>query len=441
MRRFSRTTSASVLFVVLIAFLPACKEESSEPDSSTGEVNPDKPNANGLIRAETIGGDPAKASTFYHIIESGDGGFYFQGSIDGHDVSGKLDQSGSVVWSRQETFIRAILRIPDGSGTMQNAVVVVGYDSVSADQRDAKVVVRGSDGTLIAETVFHDSSKSKWFNGIALLSSTSLAYEFVAGGAYNLRTAWPFFPYAARFTISSTGTLTKGNERFFPTMTGRLFNGLVADTLAGTRYLYAAGNYRTIDSTVQYPVATRLSDSLNVIWDTGLIPAGNLRAVRVIGPVVLSNATLIVEAAVESSTKPRPSGGGYWSDGFIAAVGLNGAILWTKTIALSVHSEYLYGSVISGGALYAVGRSHAYAKLSSNELFGYGWLVKIVLATGAVEWNLMAGSDQYDSGFNSVIIRDGKAYCAGWTKRESNASGGFQDWFVALDLSNLQSIP
>jgi hypothetical protein len=67
--------------------------------------------------------------------------------------------------------------------------------------------------------------------------------------------------------------------------------------------------------------------------------------------------------------------------------------------------------------------------------------VKIVLATGAVEWNLMAGSDKYDSGFNSVIIRDGKAYCAGWTKRESNASGGFQDWFVALDLSNLQSIP
>src|SRR5437870_11771776 len=99
MKRVYRTQGAAALVIVLSVFLSACKQQSNEPDSSTEEVNPDKPNANDLIRAQAIGGDPTKINTFQHVVESGDGGFYFQGSIDGQDVIGKLNQSGSVVWT------------------------------------------------------------------------------------------------------------------------------------------------------------------------------------------------------------------------------------------------------------------------------------------------------------------------------------------------------
>ncbi len=429
---------AAALVIVVTVFLPACKEQSNEPELSTEELNPDKPNANHLILAEAIGGDPAKSSTIYQIVESGDGGFYFHGSIDGYDVIGKFNQGGTVAWTRRQSVIRTILRIPNGSGMLANAIVAVGYDVISENQREAKVALLGSDGTPIAETVFRDSLKSVWFNGIALVASTSSVYEFVAGGAFNLRTGWPFFPYAARFTISSSGTMTKGGEQFFTSMTGRLFSGLVSDTLAGTRYLFAAGNYRTSDTTIQYPFVTRLDDSLNVVWNTDVIPGGNLKSMQYVGPVGFSNGVLIIEGGVETDQKPLAANGGYWSNGFVAAIGLGGEVLWTKTIAVSQHSEVFYQNVINNGKLYAVGRSCSFVK-ASKHWFGYGWLVKIDLATGTIEWKMQVGSDRYESGFSTVIVREGMAYCAGWTKR-SDLAGGYQYWFAALDVSNPPSV-
>lgn len=421
------------------ALIFSCKQQVGEPEQPgvpEEALNPDKPNANHLIRTQATGGDSTKSSSIYEMIDAGDGGFYFLGVIDGYRVIGKFDLQGQVVWSRRESVIRAILRIPDATGVLASALVAVGYNTVSADRSEAKVLLVGSDGTRITEEIFQDTTKGMWFNGFTLVSASTSGYEFVAAGGFDYRSDWPYYPYAARFIIGSDGTITKGQEQFLTSIVGARFLGLVSDTSSGTRDVFAAGHLALNDSTHANIFAARLSDSLTVVWNTDIIPPGGLKAEGYVGPLAFANGRLIITGEVESDKTPQPSGGGYWHSGFVAALGVGGEILWTKTVTISQHSDHFFGETMSDGYLYAVGKSCAYVIASTRENFGYGWLMKMDPVTGNVVWNMHVGSDRYYSGFNTVVVRGDRAYCAGWTLDEKDDSGGNRYWFAALDITN-----
>jgi hypothetical protein len=76
----------------------------------------------------------------------------------------------------------------------------------------------------------------------------------------------------------------------------------------------------------------------------------------------------------------------------------------------------------------------SYYESPSNRLFGYGLLSRIDTSAGSVLGYLTLGGPDYDSRFFTLVINDGVAACAGYTKYVIPGDS-YQGWLVEVDLT------
>jgi hypothetical protein len=432
----ARILTAAAIGSAIALILAACEDPTPpNPQSPDDFVNPATPNANDLIVSQTIAGDSTKASSIYDLIEAGDTGFYFRGTSNGQIVVGKLDENGVPVWTANVTGARGVCRVPATSGPIANALLVVGLNNVAQDLNEAKVLVYGAGGALLSTTTYLHNDRSVWFNQAVCAGVQGNQRDFIAVGNFAHLEPWPHHPYAARFALLDDGSVVKGKEAFYDSVEGNSFNGVAANDTPGSHQYFAAGHLNVDASTTENLFIASLSDSLEVSWSAHVAPPDGSKPETSMGPIGYAEGRAFVVATMEVQKNPPPSTGGSWHAGVLTGLTPGGQVEWTRTVSLTNNDDKLLGAVGGAGSLIAVGNCAAYQLTPSARHFGYGLLVEFAAATGNPTTPLSFGNRRYGSGFNMVVLRGRRAFAAGWTNYRVSG-GGFQSWFVEIDLSN-----
>jgi hypothetical protein len=178
---------------------------------------------------------------------------------------------------------------------------------------------------------------------------------------------------------------------------------------------------------VDYPVL----GSPTVVWTGDIAAAGPICTA---GQLRVFDDHIYVSGHTDDSSKPPITGGGYWQSGMAARLTLDGAIDWMKFLRHGNMSDVCDMIVPTADAAYFVGVAEHFVLSQSKDLFGYGWVEKLAPATGDPIASFTAGSDAYESGFNTAQYEGGALTCGGWTNGE--VSGGtYRGWYVGLDVS------
>lgn len=441
MKKFCTIFIISFALITFLLNTYSCQEKLilTEPttDQPDQEVNPIKPNANQFILSQKISGDSTKGSSFYKIIDAGDGGFFFTGIDNSNYLIGKLDQFGNIIWKRRTIYrVFDICLIPDHSGQISNTLVAVGaFDSNNDGLVDeAKIIVcNGINGSLINEETVSSVDRGIWLNTLSLFSHNVDSCEFIGFGG--TRSSGIFYPWSLQFNIMSNGTISTKKDRVFTMLSWVVFSAAIKNTTASSPAYFVRGQGYLNDSTVTHMIVYGLSDSLTTVWSKDIIHQSGFQTQGFIGRgITIVGENIIVVGNTDIEKQSNPSSG-YWNAGLVASITKQGHVNWVKAVAITEYSEVYDDCFHDGNSLWVIGDCSTFIKMQSKRIFGYGLLSKIDPTTGNMLSNMSFGNEYYLAGFNSVVVRNNRAYCVGYTNyRVSN--GGYQSWFAEVDVSN-----
>lgn len=427
---FSATKHATRLLAVCIAciMLGSCSKSQPAQPISTSEVNPDKPNGNGRIQAQAVFGDPTKSSTIARMTVVGGTSYYFYGTRDGQGGVGRISSSGALQWFITLPYVRREVLALSPSVSVPSGLVASGkHDNDNDGQSDVGYAwLYTASGSLVSSVLFSSDSSDVWVNSIAAISDTE--FVLVGGEQTPARTN----PFVATVTLTAAGQLAKGPQVVLTNQAGTFYDRVAVSSTGpsgGVVHVYATSDdgaaVHVVGLTAAYPTMT----SWNVDWSREIAgTAPSLNDLRVY------EDRLYVAGYVDDPTKqPPPGDGGYWDSGLAARLTLAGDLEWTSTVRLTTHSERFNAVVPTANGIFFVGVAGRYFQASNA--FDYGWIARILPATGAAATHLTFGQDTYASGFNTAAYNGSTMYCGGFTHFEVSG-GSFQAWFASIDVAN-----
>jgi hypothetical protein len=424
------------LILLNIFFIWSCKEEITFLEPPTQEINPNKPNANSLIISQNISGDSSKGSSIYQIIDAGDGGFLLTGVLNSYNIVGKFNQSGGTIWTRR-TFFRArdILRIPENTGHISNALLAVGgYDSDADGDTDGNILLcNGAEGTLISELILDYDNYDVWLNTLVISSSSTDSCQYIGFGTAEVLGV--YYPWAVRFTIDSTGVIFKREDTLYSSFPWIILDAACKnDDPSQTAYFLSGQRYLN-DSTETNITLFGLSDSLNVIWNQDIIHRSGFTTSTYVGRGLITYGANLFVVGYTEFEKENNLSSGEWDAGLIASITKQGQINWIKAFQITEYSERYTDCCTDGNFLWVTGDCSSFMFTESKGIFSNALLSKVSLTADTVFSHMSFGNENYKSGLNSIVVRGTHAYCAGYTNQQIS-DGGYQSWFTEIDISN-----
>jgi hypothetical protein len=181
--------------------------------------------------------------------------------------------------------------------------------------------------------------------------------------------------------------------------------------------------------------STLESGLLDMTWAVDIIQDSGLDIWSSYDCLILHDGTLYLAGSANVDKESNPSNG-YWDAGFVASVSTSGSLDWINIVSLSSHSENYAELYVTDDGLYAAGNL-AESFTPTGELHhGFALLSKFDLGTGDEIYHLGFGSEDYQSGFNCVIVDGVRAFCGGYTNYNASG-GGFEAWFTEIDIDDL----
>jgi len=143
-----------ILAFLLVFSFSNCRDKETN-DSNT---NPNKPGGNGyIINEKEFGSIPGK-SEIKDLIEKGDGNYFYTAIKNSVYVVGEITSSGTVLWEKEPGFkVNGVLRIERFSGTLANALLVVGNSQSGSPT--GRIAVYKSDGVFLSDLTLNDYSE------------------------------------------------------------------------------------------------------------------------------------------------------------------------------------------------------------------------------------------------------------------------------------------
>jgi hypothetical protein len=436
MNQVRRVPRTLVLALLALPLLAGCATHDHNPAGPGGQatVNPDPPNANARIQAENTFGDPARWSAIYEMTTPSGLGSAFHGWYNDQPVAGRLSASGTLQWSARLPYMLMEIVSLSNSAPVPNGALVVGKDDTNGDglSEVGYAWLISSSGTIKFVETFNSDTSDVWINGVAAVSDS----EFVVVGGE--RTPARSNPYIARLVVTANGTLERRSQIVMSAVSNRLLSEVAVDPAGpsgGSLALYVASDVDVgVDQaislqkvTVDYPSLA----SATVTWSRdvqGAGPSSWPNDLEIVGD------KLLVCGGTQDGTKSPPGNGGYWDSGIAAALTFAGDVVWSKVLRASDHSDELFTIVPTPNAWYFVGDAARFIVGDTHEVFGYGLIEKLGLATGDELAQLTVGNATYASGFGTAYAQGGQLECGGWTQNEFDG-GGNRAWFTGIDVS------
>jgi hypothetical protein len=436
----------AALFIILFSIGAGCKEAAQdppyEPPTGTGEVNPNKPNANDLITHQIVFGDPEKQSSIWEIIDSGEEGFYFRGYYNNRYALGKLDPNGQEIWTvRSRYSVRDLIRIPGLSGGLSNSLLCVGgLDSDFEGGSDIGCVsLFNSAGSLINELEFSNDEAAVWFSALAVSRETDSLYHLVAAGGVEI--SGDYFPYIARFTVANDSTMSKTGEKIFSDLPTKFFRNIQFKLGQSPPSCYLQGDVFTAGTGYEDQVVYQMSEILDISWSQDIVAQADFKSWTSNGRgFAYSSNKLFMASTTDIDKEVDTPSGGYWDAGVIAGLSTEGSVDYIKSIVLSQYSDKFSSCCLSEGVLFVSGECSSFLKTESRNVFSNALLLKIDPETGGVISTLGFGDENYYSRFNHVLVKGTQAIAVGYTNYEVK-DGPFQGWFVIADVSGASIVP
>ena len=409
-------------------------------------VNSDAPNANSRIISQQVFGDVDKKSFVSALESTGDVSDWFlatlnySGSGDAQIV-GRFDAAGNMISHTAITYsARDIEPLSPWSHLPGGAIVVGAFDNDDDGLPDIGLAtLLGAAGTIENQVVTSSDSSDVWFNDIAELSDST----FVAVGAEH--TPSRTNPLVALIALTAAGTLEKRQQIVIPIVPGMVARDVATDrgdAFASTRRIYLSIEPQVVPPTNNAIVyAIDVNSSTLTPWSfawgqtfTGKGAGTTERDMRVLG-----NSLYLVGYANDPD-KGTPSNGGYWTSGFVARISLtSGDFVWAKVVAETAHHDDRFRTIpfklaLLNPGIILVGTAASYFTTSTNELFGYGWVVRMDSFDGSLLSSWTFGDSGYESGFSCSYLDGSILHAGGWTREETNG-GPYQGWWSAINVS------
>jgi len=425
--------------IMLFSIMTGCEDAIQDPPDDSGDdprVNPNPPNANEMIVHQTLIGDADEWTSIWHIIDSGDGAFYFRGFYRDRYALGKLDDTGQEEWIyRSKYSVRDIVRLSGFSGDLANSLLSVGgYDSdIDGETDTGYVTLLNSAGNVIDELTFSVDAARVWLHAVAVSETSDTLCHLLAAGRAEM--AGILYPYVARFTVSSDGTMQNLDEMIFLNEPTMYFDNVLFDFAQSPSVCYLSGGSYSDDTGYGNQTVYRLSEVLEIAWSADIVPEAGLQSWTSSGSGLLHLGNQVFLAGTTDIAKENnPSGGEYWEAAVVACVSTDGSVDWVRTVALSQYSESSDSCYLSDNILYVTGRCSSHLVTDTKARFGNALLLKVDPESGDVLSDLSFGSEHYASGFNDIIVRGGRAFAVGYTNARV-VNGPYQGWFVVIDLN------
>ena len=436
----SATKLPTTLLAVSLAatLLGSCSKAAPTQPEATPNVNPDKPTANARIQVQAALGDPAKGSSIELMTVVDGSSYYFAGQRDNLAGVGRIGPSGASQWfSNLPYVLGGVLTLPPSVSVPSGLVAVGKLDNDNNGSSDiGNAWLYTASGSVVSTVLFSSDTSDVWINGIAAVSDS----EFVLVGGE--RTPTRTNPLVAIVVLTAGGQLAKGPQVVLNGLSNSYFVNVALSPAApsgGLLHVYASSEAATGGGpvtavhvhglTTAYPAMT----SWTVDWSREIPAQGPARLLSDLR--VFEDRIYAAGLTDDPGKQPLPSDGGYWDSGLAARLTLAGDLEWTSTVRLTAHSESFRAIVPTSIVIFFIGGAGRYFTGQAVDWFGYGWIARILPATGAVATNLTFGSDAYRSSFLTAVYSGSTMYCGGFTNFE-NQGGGYRSWFCGIDLTN-----
>ena len=435
---FSPTKRSVALIALCLALIVvgSCSKAAPTQTTSTSEANPDKPNANARIQAQSVFGDVGKSTTVVGMATVDGSSYSFYGTRDNLGGVGRLGSTGTLQWFTSLLYSRRELVPLPPSASVPSGLVVSGkHDSDNDGRSDQGYAwLYSSSGNLLSTLLFSSDTSDVWLNGMVAVSDT--AFVVVGGEETPSRTN----PFVAVVTLTSAGQLAKGPQVVLTSQATSYYDQVAMHPTGpggGEVRLYVTAanapvgtGYHVHQIRAPYPALTPWT----VDWSRQITGT----AVDLNDLAIYQDRIYVAGSVDDPAKTPAPANGSYWTSGLAARLTLTGDVEWSTIAKLTSHTEAFQGVVPTAGGIFFYGLAARY--FQSNNVFGYGWIARVDPATGAVAAHLTFGQDSYGSGFNTAVYNGTTLYCGGFTHYEVSGQG-FQGWFSGVDVAGTSPSP
>ncbi len=415
-----------LLFLIIISFLSSCIDfETYEPydyeyDDTHNEADP---NANDLIINEYTYGHPDKETSFFEMVQSSDGGFFFIGLFDYEYSAGKLSADGNLLWLNNIDYIPKDVLNYKGS-----ALVCGSFDKDQDGSTDAGYLelFDGENGGLLKHSTWVGFDNIR-FNG--------LSDKYIVG---RCREENSIHPFIAEYYLDENDSIIHGEVRSYPQLNSQYFHKIDKNFICGGRL---TGQFDDI-----YPYEIMVykfnENKLDIEWSESIIAEDGFETVD--SDILVLDKNVFVTGSSEVYEELPPYDLDYWLDGLLASVTMDGHINYVRTYNASRHSDKYYHLYSDGQFIYACGMQSYYWLLLNNNCFSYGLISKIDPLTGDLFNHYSFGKSTIGSGISAFFPLQNGYVFAGWTNQPFftfEYETAYQGWLAEIhDLESLKNI-
>jgi hypothetical protein len=425
--RWIRLSARALVVCVSGAVMAGCGGSKSTAPNPSERVNEYEPNANTRVVSQATFGDSDKETTVSAMRAGSDGSHVFAGRYNSHFGVGQLAPGGALRWFQPIAWrLRSVAALGAGS-PVPNGLLAIGSEDTNGDVLSdvGHVELYSSSGALVAGVVVSDSF-NVWFNDVTAVDEST----FVACGGE--RHAGVEFPRVTVLHVRAPGAIEVGRAIAFPSPNYPFVQIITLSSTTGELRLAATSVVGTSRSLHSLAGPWPGLDSMTVEWSRTIATTGPTFGLEAIAE---SGGNLYAAGGVDDSRKPAPSGGGYWRSGWAASWTASGTPRWFTVDSLTRKSEWFNDIVVGSDAAYAVGVGAGYEFTNDpKDVFGYGLVARLDLATGHVLANLTLGDNRYEQGLNTAEWTSGGLIGAGWTGYETSL-GPYRGWFLTVNAS------
>jgi len=423
-----------------LAFICMLVTFGCEDASIYEPVGPTLPISDQRILGQAILGTPTMGSSIYSLYDDRSGGFYFTGIFDSESCIGIIDRNGQQEWIENfEERPRSLYPLSEnGIGLTEAVIAVGGIDTDDDDLVDeAYALLIGSNGVVIDELIISRVDADVWLNSIDAIGPLT----FVAVGGAAITDI--YYPFVTTFKINPDSTLEMNNELIFHNFADQYLRAVQvdADQVSGDDFLcYVSARQIAPGSEAKSIAIHAMSGStsdtgvFDFTWTVEIAQDLPLDIWTNTGSLVLHDGTLYLAGSADVIKEINPSSG-YWDAGFVGSVSTSGNLNWINMVRLSAQSENYHDLYVTNDVLYASGIFSSCYNSGTGIHYGLALLSMFDTGTGDEIYHLGFGSEEYRSGFNSLVVDGTSAFCGGYTNY-STSGGGFSSWFAEIGIDN-----
>jgi len=393
--------------------------ESDDP------IQPNLPNASASVLTQHILGSDERASVVYNVAADASGQVYFEGVLDDGATFGIANPGGIVdFYAAPMTGVREIRLFAVTFGLASEVAMVVGYMR-DGDLVDAAIAGIDATGAAVVERRLHSDGYDTWINDIVVVSTTPAESRFVAAGG--ARKDDVIYPLTVDLTLASDGRLLEETVRIIADDPGSSLWWITWNENAGAEMYFASvGHYDATTELLDGEVYG-LDDTLGVVWRQPLAPRNTEWLTTYSISYADGSAYVVGTASIQKGDRYRRAG-------IVASVTEAGRLNWCRKVSVSDESDGYFNGAIAGGALFAAGEYSSVTQRSTKHSFGYGLISKFGLPSGEVIYHKSFGGERYSSRVLSMQIRDGTAYCGGYTRLFLEGFPWYSGWLVNVNI-------